>query len=198
MFATSITLKQAIVFSVWLLAASLPCVFLSAWHQAPLAGPSTALSIQTSDNTRPHAWHFIDCDCPCSNTILAQLQARKPHPHYQEHIVLLGDSQDFALDALDRSGWDLITNADSAKLAEHVGLVGAPWFMVQDAKQHIIYSGGYNRHQPQSFIPSNDYRILDQLHLQQVVETLPAFGCAVGNDVRRLYDPLTMKYAQKE
>lgn len=188
------------LFTLWLILVSVPCMFLSAWHHAPLRGPEATQSIQVNDNqdeTKLAAWHFIALDCPCSQSILTQLQARPVHPDYQEHLVLIaGDLGDDENRQLKQGGWNIIQKQDADRICLEFDIRGAPWFMITDESKQIRYSGGYAQQRPQFFVKSQDQLILNQVQSTGHAQALPAYGCAIGQNIKEQIDPLSIQYGK--
>lgn len=71
---------------------------------------------------------------------------------------------------------------------------GAPWLVIVAPDDSIRYAGGYttDRNARSGYL---DAAIWSTISAGKSFRSLPAFGCAVGQRVRRAIDPLGLKYS---
>jgi hypothetical protein len=144
------------------------------WTTLPMPAQDDADLVAALERLRTpgdeDAWmavHVLYAACSCSGRVVDHL-ARAPRPQ----------------DLVDKV---LLVRTTPDELAERFAIEGAPMLLVVDPKGVIRYRGGYTERK-QSFA-IHDLDIIARLRADDVVATLPLFGCAVSDELRALLDP---------
>ena len=174
---------------------------LLARHAVAFAAPSTSPKLATSlEALRPagaakgwFAVHVLYAECRCSQRIEEHLVAGARPSDWTEVVLWVGNPAgnggtaaggaapspppDPALTA--RFDVRRIAPADLAKL----GIESAPMLVAVDPQGVIRYAGGYTERKQGPVI--DDLRILAEARTSARLASLPLFGCAVSDRLRR-------------
>jgi hypothetical protein len=133
---------------------------------------------RSDDRGKWLAVHVLYSDCRCSQRVVDHLLATE-RPHDWSEMVLwvgnLAPSQ-----ALEQR-FD-VRRIGTADLARY-GIEAAPILVAVDPDGHVRYSGGYSDRKQGPVI--DDLRILQAASHPESVASLPVFGCAVSDRLRR-------------
>jgi hypothetical protein len=159
---------------------------LMAKHVVALPAPANAekLAASLSAIRRPEtrgSWlavHVLYADCRCSQRVVEHLvTTERPHD-WSEAVVWVGT---------DAPSTDLQKRFDirrmSAEDLARFGIEAAPMLIALDPADHIRYAGGYSERKQGPVI--DDLRILEDARHPEVLASLPVFGCAVSQRLRR-------------
>jgi hypothetical protein len=159
---------------------------LLARHAAAFSAPSQSPRLAASLNgLRPArakggwlAVHALYAECRCSQRIQEHLLAGGRPADWTEIVLWVG-SQAPSLELEQRFDVRRITPDDLAKL----GIESAPMLIAVDPEGRIRYAGGYTERKQGPVI--DDMRILAGLRNATSPPSLPLFGCAVSDRLRR-------------
>lgn len=148
------------------------------------------LHLSTND---PQVIHILSTSCGCSKKVMTHLLQRHPIPGVKELVLIVDDTSPSLegtpslLAGLQDEGFTL-EHKPVEDVARNMGLHGVPLMIVM-SKSHVLqYEGGYGRHY------DDDSRIIAETSRGLNARSLPAVGCAVGAHLKRLADPLHLKY----
>jgi hypothetical protein len=187
-----------VLFWAWVPFALLAGASLLAGHWRTLPTPAaddarlvTGLAELRSaeDGDRWMAVHVLYAACKCSRRVVEHL-VDDPRPAWIVDKVLLVGSEE-AVDAKLAAGRMTVVRVTPEQLANEFAVEGAPMFAVVDDRGVIRYRGGYTERKQGLAI--QDVAILERLRADDVVPTLPLFGCAVSRRLQALLDPLGLR-----
>lgn len=185
---------SSLVFGLWLVVATVAATILTAWHWVSL--PVQA-KIDHAGN-RIAGWrlrHYLASDCSCSRSVASYLITRGPLPNAAEEIVLLdsGDgSKTVELERRLRKRGFAVTGMTPDLAALREGVEGVPTFEVVGSDSRVVYRGGYRERgaAPGKYL---DTTILSDVMAARTAPSLPVYGCATGERLRRQLDPFGFK-----
>ncbi len=185
-------LIQLGIFVCWaFLAAGLIC-YLSFIHASPLPGYRNFKAPAGIAENQWSVVHLLAADCPCSANLAVYLENRHPSLSAREQVIIIGNNP--ALSAqLEQAGWKVTSLSESDAEAKF-GPGGAPWLLIYDSHEKLVYSGGYLGrpiHSPRE--PFQDLVMLTSLENGQSPKPLAAFGCFITQKLRHQMDPLGLK-----
>jgi hypothetical protein len=147
------------------------------------------------DHFPEHSWraiHILAAGCRCSRGVAEHLAARGKISGLYESALLVGADRGIS-ELIRRSALPLhlITSTEAA---DRYHVQGAPWLVVIAPDGSVRYAGGYarDRNARSGYL---DIVIWKAVSEGKTFDSLPAFGCAVGQRVRRAIDPLGLKYS---
>jgi hypothetical protein len=124
------------------------------------------------------AFHVLYSECRCSQRVVAHLVATTRPAGWAEVVLWTGNQpSDPALGRHYR-----VKRSTSAELAR-LGIDAAPLLVVLDPQGGLRYVGGYSDRKQGPIL--DDLRILDQAQRPEALASLPVFGCAVSDRLRR-------------
>jgi hypothetical protein len=124
------------------------------------------------------AFHVLYSECRCSQRVVAHLLATTRPSGWAEVVLWTGNQpSDPALEQHYR-----VKRSTSAELAR-LGIDAAPLLVVLDPRGGLHYVGGYSERKQGPVL--DDLRILNQAQRAGVLGSLPVFGCAVSDRLRR-------------
>lgn len=183
----------------WVALMSVVVTTLMAGHWLILPHPPVGEKVSwegATDDVALTAYHFLYVDCPCSRRILDRFPLRSVVAGVTEQVVLVQESancEQGLVDRLEAQGFKVAT-VTPPQLKQQFGIESAPLLVVVDRSGEIVYSGGYTFRKQGQVI--QDDAVLETLARGDEIESLPVFGCAVSNDLKRLTDPLGIKYSR--
>lgn len=86
--------------------------------------------------------------------------------------------------------------ATAQEALDALGVVGAPFLLVYARTGEELYAGGYGPRRPREAADVEITAIVRAVRAGGARVPYPAFGCIVGEDLRRQVDPLGLKYAR--
>ncbi len=125
------------------------------------------------------AVHVLYSECRCSQRVVAHLSSSVRPTGWDEEVLWVGPG---ALDPVLASRFR-VRRLSSVELA-HLGIDSAPLMIVASPDDEIRYAGGYSQRKQAPAL--DDLRILADSR-RQVVASLPVFGCAVSERLRRQF-----------
>lgn len=182
-----------VVFGVWFAATSLFGAWTVAQHliALPLARPD-----DTAAGDQPQAWHVLGSDCGCSASVAEELARRGPQRGWREQVWLVGDEPAIAAQ-LQQAGFT-VKRIAAEKLATEHRIQGAPWLVLFHTDGRTAYSGGYSRQRPGVAGATSELAgLMAAVAAGRATETLPAFGCATSESLRRRLDPLNLRFSNQ-
>jgi hypothetical protein len=124
------------------------------------------------------AVHVLYAECRCSQRIVAHLLSTARPTGWDETVLWVGTATpEPAL-----SQHYHVKRVTSAELSR-LGIEAAPLLVVVDAQDRVRYAGGYTTRKQGPVI--DDLRILDAAQHSARLESLPVFGCAVSERLKR-------------
>jgi hypothetical protein len=124
------------------------------------------------------AVHVLYADCVCSQRIVDHLLGTERPRDWSEIVLWVGAQP--ASPALEKR-FD-IRRVGSAELARY-GIEGAPLLVVVDPAGGVRYAGGYTERKQGPVI--DDLRIFESARRLDPLVSLPVFGCAVSDRLKR-------------
>ncbi|MCC9604009.1 thioredoxin family protein [Stieleria sp. JC731] len=195
---TAIGGKFAIV--VWAIGLSVVISALMVAHWVTLPMPemgsrvNAGLISDVSDrDQRLRVIHVMNLQCPCSKRVLRTLLERTPINGTHEKILFVGSDPEFDRQATQKGF--ATESVKHTELKERFGIESSPMMLVVDHSGTIRYSGGYTSRK--QGLDVQDVSIIKTLLEGQSVESLPIYGCAVSRSLRKVVDPLQLKYEQE-
>jgi len=183
-----------LIFGLWFGLTTVLCAWMVAQHEISM--PEARLDKQLGARGSFLARHYLGVDCPCAQSIIDGLVARRARgAPWSEEVFLLG--QDAGLQArLREAGFPVTVLEGDEQLRAH-GVEGAPWLALYAPSGALCYSGGYARTRPGvTGTVMQDLAIMDEVVQGRNVATLPAYGCAASQELRKRLDPLNFKYSK--
>lgn len=108
-----------------------------------------------------------------------------------EEVLLVG--QDLSMQGrLEKAGF-AVSDAAEEDITRMYELRGVPWLIFVRPDGAIAYAGGYAADR-EGKTGYRDLAIWRGLQARMQVESLPAYGCAVGERLQRRIDPLGLRY----
>jgi hypothetical protein len=149
---------------------------------APAKGERLAASLDAlrgpESRGRWLAVHALYADCRCSQRVVDHLvTTTRPHD-WSEIVLWVGNRPPSAL--LEQH-FD-VRRIGSADL-ERYGIEAAPILVALDPSGHVRYAGGYTDRKQGPVI--DDLRILEAARHPDIVASLPVFGCAISDRLKR-------------
>lgn len=168
------------------------------WIGLPLPQPEettlqAALArLEPSTAGRWQLVHVLYAECRCSDRALQYLSGRASPHGVAERVLWAGQSGQRLEQA--RARGFFIHEVSRAALEREFGLRSAPLLIVIDPGGTPRYAGGYTvRKQGLDY---QDLEILAELRRGGSAERLPAYGCAVSDELQSAVDPFGIKYAR--
>ena len=186
---------KATLFAIWLVLVSVALASLMAGHTVAFLPPSPRQLAQLPGAQGARAWrlvHIFAPDCLCSRTVSDRLLERGTLPGSEELVILAGP--DATLAARLRERGFHVQDLRTAELKEKYGIEGVPWLVIFSPAGEALYSGGYNDHPISKHTRIRDLELFAQAKNGQAPAPLPAYGCATSERLKRLLDPLHLKY----
>lgn len=182
-------LTTLVIFSGWAAASLFVGSVMMVKHLIPLPATFTASGKESRAVRAPQKLIYLLAEgCGCSQIVAEYLVETGPRPNYEEEVWTIGDlgrwgrrlhERRFSIRPL-RSEHDL----------ERYSIQGAPMLIVTDTEGKITYRGGYA---PRLLRNPDEVKVgsvLKSLRDGAVVEAFPVFGCAVGQNLRQILDPV--------
>jgi hypothetical protein len=140
----------------------------------------------------PRGWsavHVFAAECGCSKRLVDHLEKRGPAAGVFEKVVMVGD--DPAIQRrLERRGFSFQTVTPD-ELAARYHVEAVPLLVVAAPDGAVRYAGGYTERKQGPAI--RDLDILQSLRAEHAVRSLPLFGCAVTEALKKTLDPFGLK-----
>lgn len=137
--------------------------------------------------------HVVYDGCRCSRRVLDHLLAGPRPADLAERIVLVSDrpgEPPANSEAIRTRGFELeVVSAE--QLNTRYGIEAAPLLVVVDPADQVRYVGGYTARKQAADI--RDAAVINAVRRGDRVEPLPAFGCAIGRELRSQLDPLGIR-----
>lgn len=196
--------------AAWVLLCVVAGGYLLASHLLTLPIPAVespalhrAITAHRGDHQRDR-WlvlHVVYDGCRCSRQVLDHLLASSSASpgassrpaDLAERVVLITDSGTApaaTTDAIRAHGFELEV-VSAARLVERYGIEAAPLLVIVDPTDHVRYVGGYTPRKQAADI--RDLAVIDAVRRGVPVAPLPAFGCAIGKELRAQLDPLGIR-----
>lgn len=186
---------KATLFSIWMALVSVALATLMASHTVAFLAPTPRQLASLSGAQGARAWrlvHIFAPDCLCSRTVSERLLERGTLPGSEELVILAGEDAPLAARLRER-GFHVQT-LRTAELKEKYGIEGVPWLAIFSPAAEALYSGGYNDHPISKHTRIRDLELFAQAKSGQAPAPLPVYGCATSERLKRLLDPLHLKY----
>lgn len=168
------------------------------WIGLPLPEPGEATLQAALARLEPSAagrWqlvHVLYAECRCSDRALQYLSGRARPQGVVDRVLWAGESGRRLAQA--RARGFIVHEVSRAALEREFGLRSAPLLIVVDPAGTPRYAGGYTvRKQGLDY---QDLEILAELRRGGSAGQLPAYGCAVSEDLQSAVDPIGIKYAR--
>ena len=149
---------------------------------APAQSPRLAASMAALRGPRAQgqwlAVHVLYSECRCSQRIVDHLVSTERPGGWSEVVLWVGN---LAPRAELEQRFD-VRRVGSGDLAAY-GIEAAPLLIVADPTGHLRYVGGYTTRKQGPVV--DDLRIFDESRREDVVASLPVFGCAVSDRLKR-------------
>lgn len=181
---------------VWasLLTVTISYLMVGHWVALPSNQPvlvnNQIVRIKTDLASQLHVQHVLSQSCPCSQRIAKHLASRWPIPSVSEQIVVVESPKDTTSmvfpDAYS------VKRVSAERLMADYAIESAPVLLITDSNGKVVYSGGYTARKQGYEI--RDYEIIASLLRGEAVEALPVYGCAVSTRLKKVVDPLGLKY----
>jgi len=170
----------------WLGAMLLLGAGLLAKHVIALPAPASNARLSSSlsafrSSTTANQWlavHVLYAECRCSQRIVAHLLSTARPSGWQEVVLWVGKA---APDPLLERAYR-VKRVTSTELASF-GVEATPLLVVLDPSNHVRYAGGYTERKQGPVI--DDLRILAEAQRTSSLASLPVFGCAVSDRLKR-------------
>lgn len=175
----------AAALGLWFAAMLIVGAGLLAKHLVALPGPTDNAKLAAINVLRsPHSqagWlavHVLYSECRCSQRIVDHLLTSHRPDGWSEMILWVGD----AAPSAELETRFEVKRVDRRDLARY-GIEGAPLLVALDPAGVVRYAGGYTERKQGPVI--DDLRILDTARRRESLASLPIFGCAVSDRLRR-------------
>ena len=147
-------------------------------------GAALAALRRPEDKGRFFAVHVLSGECRCSQRVAEYLASTARPRGYAELVLWVGDEPPPA--TLAEHGFTVrrVTVAD----LDAYGVESAPMLIALRPSNEVRYAGGYTTRKQGPVI--EDLAILEAARDQLSVASLPVFGCAVGERLKRELSPL--------
>jgi hypothetical protein len=174
--------------------------YLLASHLLTLPTPEAAdPALQRAIAAQRHAgqrdrWlvlHVVFDDCGCSQRVLGHLLSTRRPAGIAERVVYVTEHPAEATTAaIPAHGFELdVVTPD--QLAADYHIEAAPLLVIVDPHDTVRYAGGYTPRKQAADV--RDLAVITAVLRGETVESLPAFGCAVGRSLRSTLDPLGVR-----
>jgi hypothetical protein len=180
------------LFAIWFAGISIPLASLAAQHGLPFARRAATGQVP-HDAATPRARHLLASDCECSRAVADRLAGRRVPPASEE-VWIVGTDDAGWRPALERAGY-AVRAASAGDVTARFGVVGAPFLLAYDADGVERYAGGYARRQPRVAADVQVEAIMAGVLAGAPPPPFPAYGCIVGETLRRQADPGHLTYA---
>ncbi|HZU84843.1 MAG TPA: hypothetical protein VE987_18055 [Polyangiaceae bacterium] len=175
----------AVALAVWFASMLLVGAGLLARHVVALPVPASDRLAASVDVLRSSAsrgrWlavHVLYAECRCSQRVADHLLSTARPTDWSEMVLWVGSPPPAA--ALDQR-FD-VRRIEAIDLARY-GIESAPMLVAVDPGGRVRYAGGYSERKQGPV--DDDLRILDAARRTALVASLPVFGCAVSDRLRR-------------
>lgn len=187
-------MQYLIVISLTLFGVSV-VTLIHSWHYADFS-KQTKFDISRYLSNNSDKWslvHILAGGCGCSDFTINYLLKRGVAKESNE-VVFIIDNDNFPIEQLRKAGFqvELVSSQNFLKSDEE--LSGVPLLLILDKKQRIQYAGGYDSKMVNVDTAFKDLHLLASLKNGEETKGLPAFGCIVANNYKKLLDPLGFKY----
>lgn len=149
---------------------------------APLPSPKLATSLDAlrrpAERGKWLATHVLFAECRCSQRIVDHLVASSRPNDWSELVLWVGGP---APSSILEQRFD-VRRVSPAELASY-GIESAPMLIAVDPEGHVRYAGGYTERKQGPVI--DDLRILQAAQRPAFIASLPVFGCAVSDRLKR-------------
>jgi hypothetical protein len=135
--------------------------------------------------------HVVFDDCGCSQRVLAHLLSTSRPAGVAERVVYVTERPaEASTGAIPAHGLELdVVTPD--QLAADYHIEAAPLLVIVDPHDTVRYAGGYTPRKQADDV--RDLAVISAVLRGETVESLPAFGCAVGRSLRSTLDPLGVR-----
>jgi hypothetical protein len=172
--------------TTWFAAMLLLGAGLLAKHVIALPAPPASARLSSSlsafrSSKAPNQWlavHVLYAECRCSQRIVAHLLATARPPGWEEVVLWVGKAT--PAPALERAY--RVKSVTGTELSGF-GVEATPLLVVLDPDNHVRYAGGYTERKQGPVI--DDLKILAQAQRTSTLASLPVFGCAVSDRLKR-------------
>jgi hypothetical protein len=190
---------RVLIFALWFVGISVPLAMLAIQHNLPFV--VRAVNVTGREGTtlspadRPTILHVLAADCDCSKAVAEGLARRGADDAEREQVWIVGGASELRR-RLEQARY--VVREISAKEAhDALGVVGAPFLLVYERDgASVKYAGGYSPHRPEDAGDIEVESIVRAVRSGQPTSPYPAYGCIVGQELRRQTDPLGLKYSQ--
>jgi hypothetical protein len=179
-----------ILFGIWVVGISIPLASLTAQHGLPFARRAPTAPAPREAST-PRARHILAADCACSGAVADRLATRRVPPSTEE-VWIVGADPPWR-PALERAGYAVRT-ASADGVTARFGVVGAPFLIAYDATGRERYAGGYAPRRPRLASDVQVEAIVAGTLAGSPLPPFPAYGCIVGETLRKQADPGRLAY----
>lgn len=181
----------ALALAGWFIAMAVLGAGLLARHVLALPGPAQDEKLGLSFRkfrgaAGGGAWlavHVLDAECRCSQRIATHLLSTPRPAGWEELVLWVGNGAPSA---------ELERRFSVRRLARlelsQLGIEAAPLLIVVDAEDNVRYSGGYGDRKQGPVI--DDLDILQATRVGGRIASLPVFGCAVSDRLKREFERL--------
>jgi hypothetical protein len=157
-----------------------------------LAAALAALRAQAPPSALgPPAWmavHVLGAECGCSRRIAEHLLDGARPAGVSEVVLLVGHDEELTAKLQGRMS---VVEVTPEELGRRFHIEAAPLLLAVDPAGTVRYSGGYTDRKRGPEI--EDVKILADLTQGREVKTIPVFGCAFGESLKKNLDPLGLK-----
>lgn len=182
-----------IALSLWACLVTVPISYLMAGHLVGLPVTNQAIALTASTNSTDwRILHILSEDCGCSRNVLNYLLERGKELQTEESVILVNGSN-ATRSALEQRGFHVILS-NPTELAAQYGSEGVPFFQVTSPDNTLWYSGAYQDMRSRSSSRFLDLQLLAESQSGIRSNDLPVIGCATSERLKRVMDPLSLKY----
>jgi hypothetical protein len=189
---------RSFLFGLWSVGISVPLATLAVQHDLPFARRAVKLASGrtgvTESAPRPTIRHVLAADCPCSQAVADRLAARGADAAEREEVWIVGSAPPLER-RLAEVGYRM-RQASAQETLDALGVVGAPFLLVYAPTGEELYGGGYGPKRPRAAADVEVTAIIRAVRAGGARAPYPAYGCLVGDGLRRQVDPLRLKYAR--
>jgi hypothetical protein len=135
--------------------------------------------------------HVVFDDCKCSQRVLAHLLSTARPAGIAERVVYVTEHPaEASTTEIAAHGFELdVVTPD--QLATDYHIEAAPLLVIVDPDDTVRYAGGYTPRKQADDV--RDLAVITAVVHGEPVESLPAFGCAVGSRLSSTLDPLGVR-----
>lgn len=183
-----VTFRKSVVrvaVATWFAAMVVLGATLLAKHVVALPVPTKSEALSKSlSSLRPrdtHDWlavHVMYAECRCSQRIVQHLVTTSRPAGWREVVLWVGKAEPSP---------ELVKRFDVRRLAPsdlaRLGIDAAPLLVALDPNDSVRYVGGYTERKQGPAI--EDLRLLAEARRTSVTSSLPVFGCAVSEQLKR-------------